>query len=113
MNITYKRYDIMKTKIFYLAMYILAVLLMTACDKDDQPTIGQTQLATPVVTVDVDRNAKTIIASWQAVENADNYHYKISGDETLYKTGETRLELQPYSKFEGGSHSITARRTSP
>ena len=84
----------MKTKLYYAAMQMFAaILLMTACDKDDQPSIGQTQLATPVVTVDVDRNAKTIIASWQAVENADNYHYKISGDETLYKTGETRLEL--------------------
>lgn len=103
----------MKTKLYYAAMQMFAaILLMTACDKDDQPTIGQTQLATPVVTVDVDRNAKTIIASWQAVENADNYHYKISGDETLYETGETRLELQPYSKFEGGSHSITVQAVS-
>ena len=107
----------MKTKIFYLAMYILAVLpLMTACESDDPTAIDepteQTQLATPVVTVNVDMNAKTITASWQAVENADNYHYKISGDETLYKTGETRLELQPYSKFEGGSHSITVQAVS-
>ena len=107
----------MKTKIFYLAMYILAVLpLMTACESDDPPAIDepteQTQLATPVVTVNVDGDAKTIIASWQAVENADNYHYKISGDETLYETGETRLELQPYSKFEGGSHSITVQAVS-
>lgn len=103
----------MKTKLYYAAMQMFAaILLMTACDKDDQPTIGQTQLATPVVTVDVDRNAKTIIASWQAVEHADNYHYKISGDETLYETGETRLELQPYSKFEGGSHSITVQAVS-
>ena len=107
----------MKTKIFYLAMYILAVLpLMTACESDEPTAIDepneQTQLATPVVTVNVDRNAKTITASWQAVEHADNYHYKISGDETLYKTGETRLELQPYSKFEGGSHSITVQAVS-
>lgn len=103
----------MKTKLYYAAMQMFAaILLMTACDKDDQPSIGQTQLATPVVTVDVDRNTKTIIASWQAVENADNYHYKISGDETLYETGETRLELQPYSKFEGGSHSITVQAVS-
>ena len=108
---------VMKTKIFYLAMYILAVLpLMTACESDEPTAIDepkeQTQLATPVVTVNVDMNAKTIIASWQAVENADNYHYKISGDETLYETGETRLELQPYSKFEGGSHSITVQAVS-
>ena len=107
----------MKTKIFYLAMYILAVLpLMTACESDEPTAIDepneQTQLATPVVTVNVDMNAKTITASWQAVENADNYHYKISGDETLYETGETRLELQPYSKFEGGSHSITVQAVS-
>ena len=107
----------MKTKFFYLAMYILAVLpLMTACESDDPPATDepteQTQLATPVVAVNVDINAQTITASWQAVENADNYHYKISGDETLYKTGETRLELQPYSKFEGGSHSITVQAVS-
>ena len=71
----------MKTKIFYLAMYILAVLpLMTACEKEEQPSIGQTQLATPVVAVKIDVYAKTIIVSWQAVENADNYHYKISRD---------------------------------
>ena len=98
-------------------MYILAVLpLMTACESDDPPATDepneQTQLATPVVTVNVDMNAKTITASWQAVEHADNYHYKISGDETLYETGETRLELQPYSKFEGGSHSITVQAVS-
>ena len=107
----------MKTKFFYLAMYILAVLpLMTACESDEPTAIDepneQTQLATPVVAVNVDINAQTITASWQAVENADNYHYKISGDETLYKTGETRLELQPYSKFEGGSHSITVQAVS-
>ena len=107
----------MKTKFFYLAMYILAVLpLMTACESDEPTAIDepneQTQLATPVVTVNVDINAKTITASWQAVEHADNYHYQISGDETLYKTGETRLELQPYSKFEGGSHSITVQAVS-
>ena len=98
-------------------MYILAVLpLITACESDEPTAIDepneQTQLATPVVTVNVDMNAKTITASWQAVEHADNYHYKISGDETLYKTGETRLELQPYSKFEGGSHSITVQAVS-
>lgn len=114
----------MKTIRFYfrLAMLFAALPLMTACGSDDpldvddpsgidEPT-EQTQLATPVVTVDVDRNAKTIIASWQAVEHADNYHYKISGDETLYETGETRLELQPYSKFEGGSHSVTVQAVS-
>ena len=44
----------MKTKIFYLAMYILAVLpLMTACESDEPTAIDepneQTQLATPVV----------------------------------------------------------------
>ena len=107
----------MKTKFFYLAMYILAVLpLMTACESDDPPATDepteQTQLATPVVAVNVDINAQTITASWQAVEHADNYHYKISGDETLYETGATRLELQPYSKFEGGSHSITVQAVS-
>ena len=107
----------MKTKFFYLAMYILAVLpLMTACESDDPPATDepteQTQLATPVVAVNVDINAQTIIASWQAVEHADNYRYQISGDETLYETGETRLELQPYSKFEGGSHSITVQAVS-
>ena len=100
----------MKTKLYYAAMQMFAaILLMTACDKDDQPTIGQTQLATPVVTVDVDRNAKTIIASWQAVEHADNYHYKISGDETLYKTGETRLELH----HGAGSQQRPARFVQP
>ena len=103
----------MKTKIFYLAMYIFAALfLMTACDKDDRPSIGQTQLATPVVAVDINVYAKTIIVSWQAVENADSYYYKISGDETLYGTEETRIELRPYSKFEGGSHSITVQAVS-
>lgn len=103
----------MKTRFFYLAMCIFAVLfLMTACDKEDQPSIGQTQLAAPVVTVKIDVHAKTIVVSWQAVEHADNYHYQISGDETLYETGETRLELQPYSKFEGGSHSITVQAVS-
>ena len=108
----------MKTIRFYfrLAMLFAALPLMTACGSDDPSGIDepteQTQLATPVVAVNVDRNAKTIIASWQAVENADNYHYKISGDETLYETGETRLELQPYSKFEGGSHSITVQAVS-
>ena len=108
----------MKTIRFYfrLAMLFAALPLMTACESDEPTAIDepneQTQLATPVVTVDVDRNAKTITASWQAVENADNYHYKISGDETLYETGETRLELQPYSKFEGGSHSITVQAVS-
>ena len=103
----------MKTRFFYLAMCIFAVLfLMTACDKEDQPSIGQTQLAAPVVTVKIDVHAKTIVVSWQAVEHADNYRYQISGDETLYKTGETRLELQPYSKFEGGSHSITVQAVS-
>ena len=114
----------MKTIRFYfrLAMLFAALPLMTACGSDDpldvddpsgidEPT-EQTQLATPVVAVNVDINAQTIVASWQAVEHADNYHYKISGDETLYKTGETRLELQPYSKFEGGSHSITVQAVS-
>lgn len=108
-----KNLNVMKTKLYYAAMQMFAaILLMTACDKDDQPTIGQTQLATPVVAVNVDINAQTITASWQAVEHADNYHYKISGDETLYETGATRLELQPYSKFEGGSHSITVQAVS-
>lgn len=114
----------MKTIRFYfrLAMLFAALPLMTACGSDDpldvddpsgidEPT-EQTQLATPVVAVNVDINAQTITASWQAVEHADNYHYQISGDETLYKTGETRLELQPYSKFEGGSHSITVQAVS-
>ena len=97
----------MKTKIFYLAMYILAVLpLMTACEKEEQPSIGQTQLATPVVAVKIDVYAKTIIVSWQAVENADNYHYKISGDEILHGTRETSLELLPFSQFLEGNHSI-------
>ena len=31
----------MKTKLYYAAMQMFAaILLMTACDKDDQPTIG-------------------------------------------------------------------------
>ncbi|WP_300228413.1 hypothetical protein [uncultured Bacteroides sp.] len=88
-------------------MYILAVLpLMTACEKEEQPSIGQTQLATPVVAVKIDVYAKTIIVSWQAVENADNYHYKISGDEILHGTRETSLELLPFSQFLEGNHSI-------
>ena len=54
---------VMKTKIFYLAMYILAVLpLMTACESDEPTAIDepneQTQLATPVVTVNVDRTSR-------------------------------------------------------
>lgn len=114
----------MKTIRFYfrLAMLFAALPLMTACGSDDpldvddpsgidEPT-EQAQLATPIVAVNVDINAQTITASWQAVEHADNYHYKISGDETLYETGETRLELQPYSKFEGGSHSIAVQAVS-
>ena len=97
-------------------MLFAALPLVTACEKDETPAIdkpdAQTQLATPIVTVNVDRDAQTIIASWPAVKNADNYHYKISGDETVYETGETRLELQPYSKFEEGSHSIMVQAVS-
>ncbi|MCF2592784.1 hypothetical protein I6E11_02990 [Bacteroides caecigallinarum] len=59
-----------------------------------------------MVAVKIDVYAKTIIVSWQAVENADNYHYKISGDEILHGTRETSLELLPFSQFLEGNHSI-------
>lgn len=50
-----------------IMMLFAALPLVTACEKDDTPAIDKpddkTQLATPVVTVNVDRDAQTILSS--------------------------------------------------